>query len=457
MTESSLERDREPKKYPLSYTQEFFVQLDQGEEAGAFGLHFVMASGLRVTGPVDIAVLQGALDDVVERHELLRTVVVRDCDQPHQLVHPPCRVPLEVSDIPPANDKSRELMAEELLIAAELEQMSASQMPLLRARLCKFDDRDSLLIIKTHHSTSDGWSMQVILRDLGEFYAARASGRPAKLPPVRQYRDYVAWQRAGDADADGGGALAYWREKLRGAREFTVPGDQVAPEIYSRPYSLTNYPVGADVVAAASELATASRSSLFMMLLAACYVLGYKITGATDLSIRAFTTGRNEPQFQDTMGLFMNLVPFRTDISACASFRDILAAARDTCVDAYAHEIAWGLLEQEIPEFTRSRREDPLATEFILGMFQPQFGDPVLPIAEGAQEIRDRILPEPEHPDIPRGLVWNLDLLTTGELVSGVLFNLDDLDEPTVDRWAADFNLIITTAVSEPDRDWRTF
>lgn len=447
---------QESKRYPLSYTQQFFVQLDQGDAAGAFSLHFIMVSGLRVTGPVDVAVLQGALDDVVERHELLRTVVVRDSDQPHQLVHPPCPVPLEVRDIPPAGDRPRELLAEELLIAAEQEKMSATKLPLLRARLWRFDDRDSLLLITTHHSVSDGWSMQLILRDLGEFYAARASARPAKLPPVRQYRDYVTWQRAGGTDANGGSALAYWQDKLRGAREFTLPSDRVAPEIYSRPYSMTNYPAAATTVAAASELAAASRSSLFMLLLAACYVLARKIAGATDLSVRAFTTGHNEPQFHDTMGLFMNLVPFRTDISACTTFRDVLAATTQTCVDAYAHEIAWGLLEQELPDFTSIRRQDPMATEFILGMFQPQFGNQVLPIADGAREIFDRMLPAPEHPDIPRGLVWNLDLMSTGELVSGVLFNLDDLDEATVDRWAADFNSILAAAVSEPDRDWRT-
>jgi len=107
MTESSLPadqgtvRDQGAIRYPLSFTQEWFLTLDQGDEGGTFGPRFMMIFALRVTGAVDLAILQGALDDVVARHELLRTVVVRDGDPPYQQVLAPCRVPLEVRDLPP--------------------------------------------------------------------------------------------------------------------------------------------------------------------------------------------------------------------------------------------------------------------------------------------------------------------------------------------------------------------
>src|ERR1700678_3436173 len=169
---------------------------------------------LRVTGPVDLAVLQGALDDVVARHELLRTIVVRDADPPYQLVCPPCPVPLEVMDLPPVTaGKSRDLVARELIAEGLKGKVSAREVPMVRALLCRFDDRDSVLFLTVHHSVSDGWSMQVIVRDLGTFYAARSAGTPAALPPVRQYREYAQWQRDRAADPAEDGGPENWRGK----------------------------------------------------------------------------------------------------------------------------------------------------------------------------------------------------------------------------------------------------
>jgi condensation enzyme len=455
MTESSLQAADESKRYPLSFMQEWFCSLDQGDGGGAFGLRFILVCPIRITGPVDVAALQGALDDVVARHELLRTLVVRDADPPYQLVRPPCPVPLEIRDLPPRTGKSRDLVAQELILEAQDGTMSPREVPMLRALLCRFDDRDSVLYLTVHHSVSDAWSVQVIIRDLGAFYEGRVSGIPARLPAVRQYREYSEWQKAGAASPAEDGAPKYWMEKLRDAREFTVPTDRVHPESYATPYSMHTYRVGADVVGAAAALAAATRSSMFMVMLSACYVLGHQITGATDLAMRAFTAGRNEQQFQDTMGLFINVVPFRTDLSDCGCFRDIVARAKETCIDAIAHELPVNVIEQTIPEFITAR-EDPRKAQFIISDFQSQFGDMYIPIAEGAREIHERLLQEPEHPDVPSGMVWNLDVMPNGALSGSVLFNQDEFDESTVAGWAADFRRILTGAVAAPDKDWRT-
>jgi condensation enzyme len=438
------------ERYPLSFTQEWFCSLDQGDDGGTFGRRFIMVCSLRITGPVDLAVLQGALDDVVARHELLRTLVVRDADPPYQVVYPPCPVPLEVRDLPPVVGTAiRELTAE-----VEAGTMSAREVPMLRALLCRFGNRDSVLFLTVHHSVSDGWSLQVILRDLGALYVARSTGTPAKLLPVRQYREYSEWQRARACDPAEDGSLRYWLDRLDGAREFTMPSDREHPESYSRPYSVHAHFIPADVMTAASALAKATRSTLFTVLLSACYVLAHTITGATDLAIRAFTTGRDEPQFQDTMGLFLNCVPFRTDLGSCASFRDVVTRTRETFIDAIAHELPVNVIEQEFPDFISSR-EDPRMSQFIMQSYQPQFGDVVTPIAEGAREVDERE-EESEAGDIPSGMVWDLNVMSDGELSGRVHFNLDEFDEITVAGWAADLRRILTGAVGEPDRDWRT-
>src|SRR5215468_9078052 len=119
MTDTSVAHDQESRRYPLSLTQEWFVITDMGDDGGPFGHRFLIAVAHRVTGRVDLAVLQGGLDDVVARHELLRTLVVRDADPPYQMVLPPCPVPLEVRDLPPVTGKSRDLIAQELFLEAE--------------------------------------------------------------------------------------------------------------------------------------------------------------------------------------------------------------------------------------------------------------------------------------------------------------------------------------------------
>src|ERR1700685_1334618 len=134
MTETSLALDQEPKRYPLSFTQEWFVTLDQGDDGGAFGHRFMLVCPLRITGQVDLAVLQGALDDVVARHELLRTLVIRDADPPYQEVLPPCPVPLQVTDLPPDSGTSRDRTVQELIVQAEAgSTINAREVPLMRA------------------------------------------------------------------------------------------------------------------------------------------------------------------------------------------------------------------------------------------------------------------------------------------------------------------------------------
>jgi condensation enzyme len=454
MTDIPPAADQQGQRYPLSFTQEWFLTLDQGDDSGTFGSRFIMIRTVHITGHVDLAVLQGALDDVVTRHELLRTVVVRDADPPYQQVFPPCPVPLQVKDVPPDTTKSREVILQELL--AETGTLSVREIPLLRARLCRFDDRDSVLFLTVHHSVSDAWSSDVIMRDLGAFYTARSTGIPAELPPMRQYREYSQWQRAHATSSAEDGAPAYWRDKLSGAREFTIPNDRPHPDSYSRSYSMHSHLIEADVMAKASALATASRTTPFPVLLSAFYVLAYKVTGATDLAIRAFTAGRDVEEYHNTMGLFLNLVPFRTDIADCTTFRDIVAHTRETFVDAIAHELPVNVIEQTFPDFIRSR-DDRRTSQFVISCQVSQLGeDLIFPIAEGARDIVVHWPGGDGQQDFPSGAVWFADLPVARALSGVIAFNLDEFDQSTAAGWATDLRRILAAAVRDPDQDWKT-
>jgi condensation enzyme len=453
MTDTSVALDQEAKRYPLSFTQEWFLTMDQGDDGGPFGGRFVIVSALRITGAVDPAVLQGALDDVVARHELLRTLVIRDADPPYQMVCPPCQVPLEVRGLPPVPGKSRDMIIQELIFEVQAGTISAREVPLLRALLCRFDDRDSALLLTVHHSVSDGWSVQVILHDLGAFYAARVSGTPPKLPQMRQYREYAEWQRANASTADDG-ALKYWAGQLDGAREFVMPNDHGHPERYSRPYSLHVFTIDADTMGAAAVLANATRGTRFMVLLSAIYVLAHQITGATDLTVKAVTAGRTELEFHNTMGLFLNVVPFRTEIADCTSFRDIVLKTRETFIDAMANELPASTLEQAFPDYIRSR-EDTRMSQVLILQTPSQYGEMVLPIAEGAKEVDEVLLEEAESSDILTGTEWHLSPQPDGAVSGSLHFNLDEFEESTPEVWTAALKRILASAVRDPGQDWR--
>ena len=427
--------------------------MDKGDDSGPFGSRYLIVSVLRITGPVDLAVLQGALDDVVARHELLRTVVVRDADPAYQQVFPPCQVPLEVRDLPPVTGKSRDMVVQELIVEAEAGTISARQVPLLRALLGRFDDRDSALFLTVHHSASDGWSVQLILHDLGAFYAARVSGTPPKLPQMRQYREFAEWQRASASTPDDG-ALKYWAEKLDGARETVMPNDHPHPDLYSRPYSMHVFGVDADTMAAATALATATRGTRFMVMLSAIYVLMNQITGATDLTVPAITAGRNELEFHNTMGLFLNVLPFRTEIADCTSFRDVVLKTRETFIDAMANELPIGLLEQTFPDYIKSR-EDRRTSQLLIMQPPSQYGEMTLPIAEGAKEINEVLLEEDESSDILGGTEWHLNTQPDGALSGAMHYNLDEFEQSTVQGWSTGLKQILASAARDPDQDWR--
>ena len=403
MTEEAARRPGEVLfRFPLSCTQEMWCQGDEGDQAGTFSPRFLSTRAVRVTGEVDIPALQGALDDVVRRRESLRTIVVRDAEPRYQEVYPPSTVPLRVRDLPPVTDRPRDLYAEEMMLDAEHGSLDPRAVPLLKARLERFDMKDSVLILVSHHTASDGWSMQLILRDLAELYAARIAGRAPVLPEVWQYREFVAWERARLDDDDAAGAMAYWRDKLAGAQIFALPADRPVHDQHSRPYSAHYFTVDANQMAAVSVLGVSMRSSVFMVLLAAFNMFAHRITGTTDPVIKTISNARNQPESQGIVGTFMNFLPLRTDLSTCQTFKDVIKSTRRTCMEAYSNEVPIQHVERALPTLMRPL-DNPRMCHMIFGMFQPQFEDHEFRIADSSYQMRKRLIQEDEASEIPRG------------------------------------------------------
>jgi hypothetical protein len=441
----------EPDCYPLSGPQELWYSGDLGDEAGFFDPRFILAAAWRVTGRIDLAALQGALDDVVARHEILRTLVVRDAPTPHQRVHPPLPVPFEVRDLSGAG-ADRESAAEALLTECELGTLSPRELPLLRAVLGRFDDTDAVLALMSHHTASDEWSLQVLMRDVATFYAARTGSRPLTPRPAVQYREFSAWQQGAAHGPHADQARDYWRRQLRGARIFAAPTDRRAPEAHTEPYSAYRFVVDAGALIKLAESCAATASDA---LIAAFNVFAHHVSGSAEPALDTLTSGRSAGGFDGSVGALMNFVVLRTDLSGCAGFRDVLERTRDTCTEAIAHEIPIQHIEDELPALMEPN-EAPLMTNSILGIFIAPFDESELRLADSSREVLHGPGSAPIGPWIPHGVAWALTLAPTGHVHGCVQYNREELDETTVADWAATYARIVARAGTEPAVAWES-
>jgi condensation enzyme len=442
------------ERNPLSSTQELFLTLEKGDTSGGYGSRFVLVDGWRIAGPVDLRALHGALDDVVNRHEILRSIVVRDASPPYQEVRPALPVSLEIVDLPGGDARSREEAVEDFLAEAEARPFHVSDLPLLRATLGRFDAEDSVLALETQHSATDAWSIQLIMRDLAECYARRTGRlRTPVPPPAPQYSEFAKWERAWLNSPASEGAKAYWRENLRDAHILALPTDRPVGERPNRPYSEYNFLINPEVMRAATALARNTRTTLFMVLAAAFSIQVCWGSGTSELTLETITSGRSKLQFQDTIGPFLNILPIRMSFTGCRNFREALARTKACFIEAYRHELPFVHIVQEAPRLMDSLN-DPYASPFAFGMVQPEVFKSTLQLAEGSSEVRRRVRSHEVTSDIPNGVLWTADLLPSGELLTGVIFNLDHFNEHSIAQRAADYHNILSASVNAPDQDW---
>jgi condensation enzyme len=437
-------------RFPVSSTQETLLLTDHGDDTGTFGSGWTIVEALRITGELDLQKLQDALNDVVARHEILRTLVVRDIDPPCQQVYPPSPVPLQVIELPPVAGQSRNIQSEELMRAAERARLSPRKLPLLRAVLGRFDARDWVLILVAHHTACDGWSMQLIIRDLAAFYQARVDDRPADLPPVAQYREFAAWEADRARGPEMASHLEYWTKKLSSAHSLALPTDRPVPAKPTRAASGYEFLIDAQTMSAVSELAKTMRCSAFMVVLSAINVLVYQITGKSGWAITTITSGRTDPRFHDTVGPIMNFLPLCTDITGCTSYREVIKRTRAASMEAYSHEIPMRHIERAVTGLNDLMME-PDNGGFLLGIFQPQFEDSALQIADRSYVIREFELPR-DVPDFGGGvIVLTADFRVSGEFYAVIMFNTDEWNQSTISRWMTDLRHILVAMANEPD------
>ncbi|WP_280476637.1 amino acid adenylation domain-containing protein, partial [Nocardia asiatica] len=335
-----------PEQLPLSLAQRrmwFLNRFDQTDDAdqqigsAAYNLPFA----LRLTGALDVAALGAALNDVVARHEVLRTVYPETPDGPVQLVLPAGQVAL---DLTPRLLAETDVASTVYTLAATPFDVTA-EVP-LRATLIQVDGAPDtfVLAVVVHHIAADASSMGPLVRDVMVAYAARTSGdAPGWSPLPVQYADYALWQRAvlgaeSDPESVAAAQIGFWRAQLAGLPDLLeLPTDRPRPAVASMAGARVDIEIDAATHAGLVELARAHGATLFMVVHTAFAVLLARLSGSSDIAIGTPIAGRGERALDDLIGMFVNTVVFRTRFEPGESFAALLGRQRESDLRAFAH------------------------------------------------------------------------------------------------------------------------
>ncbi|MER5374850.1 amino acid adenylation domain-containing protein [Streptomyces sp. NPDC002553] len=427
---------------PLSFGQQRLWLLDRLQPGRP---DYNMPGTTRLTGALDAPAALGALRDVVTRHEALRSRVeeggpagsARLVTEPAD-VFEPVFTDLSGDDAEPAGRRAMELAAADAALPFDL-----TRAPLVRARLIRIAPREHLLVVVAHHAVFDGWSAGVFWRDFFAAYRARTGEGAEPLPQLSvSYRDFAAWQRERLSGELLEGQLAYWRERLAGLAPLELPTDRPRPAVPSGRGDRHSFTVPAPLVERLRALGRDREATLFMVLLAGVQALLGRWAGTHDVAVGSPVAGRDRGELEPLVGFFVNNLVLRGDLSDDPAFADLVARARDTALEAYAHqEVPFERLVEELrPERDLSR--NPLFQVMLV------------------------LNEEPEPPRLPAGLTaepleldssaskFDLSLYFTeeaGELHGEAVFATDLFGRPSVARLTAALLELLSAAVAAPD------
>ena len=437
-----------PAEIPLSFAQRRLWFLDRLEGGSAT---YTIPIALRLTGILDVAALEAALNDVVARHESLRTVFpdALGVARQHIIEAPAAGVRLEHASV------TEDALADALTTAAGRRFDLAAELP-LRAHLLAQGPDEHVLLLLVHHIAGDGWSLAPLARDLAGAYAARRCGKAPELPalPV-QYADYTLWQHAvlGDEnnpDSTIARQLAFWKEALAELPEqIALPTDRPRPAVASHRGDRVPLTIGAELHRDLLALAHACRSSLFMVLQAGLAALLTRLGVGTDIPIGSPIAGRTDHALDDLVGFFVNTLVLRTDASGDPSFRDLVGRVRSTNLAAYGHQDLPFERLVEVLNPVRSMSHHPLFQVMLTLQDEPA-ADLALPgltsrvepvaMASAKFDLSFDLVERRGADGIPAGISGDVEFAT------------DLFDRSTIEALAARLVRVLKAVAASPDR-----
>jgi amino acid adenylation domain-containing protein len=294
---------------------------------------------LRLGFGVDPVVLQRCVNEIVARHEVLRTCFEVIDGTAVQVVTPGLRIPLTVTDLTALPPDQAEHAATSAATDHARQPFDLTRTPLLRTLLLRLGPADFVLSVTVHHAIADGWSMRVFFSELATLYPAFAAGQPSPLPDLPiQYADYTLWQRDYLTGSRLHTQLDYWTTQLHHLPTLELPTDRPRPPVQTFTGATHHFTLPATITNQLRHHAAAAGATPFMALLTGFAALLHRYTNQTDLVLGTYNAGRTRVELEPLIGFFVNTLVLRLDFSDDPTFNQALSRVRDTCLAAYAHQ-----------------------------------------------------------------------------------------------------------------------
>lgn len=322
---------------PLSFAQQRLWFLDQLEPGG---LAYIIPFAYLLSGPLHRVALEGSLNEIVQRHEILRTTFVMTENQAMQHICPTLTLPLPLFDLSTLSEDKRELAIEHLISTDIRQPFDLAFAPLLRVKLIRVGAQEHIFLLIIHHIIFDGWSMNIFMQELVTLYEAYLQGKSSPLSPLPlHYADFALWQHAWLQEEHVKIQLDYWKHQLAGYLPvLELPVDHPRPAMPSFQGADEECILSPALCEQLRLFSHQENVTIFMVLLTVFNIFLYHSTGQGDITIGSPVAGRRQAEIEKLIGFFVNTLVLRVDLSGTPSFRDLLQRVREVALQAYSHQ-----------------------------------------------------------------------------------------------------------------------
>jgi amino acid adenylation domain-containing protein/non-ribosomal peptide synthase protein (TIGR01720 family) len=424
----------------LSFAQQRLWFLSELEPNSPF---YNIPAAVRLEGQLNLAALEQSFNEILRRHEVLRTNFRTVAGQAIAVISPATPQLLSVIDLSELPPTQQETQVRQLALAEAQQPFNLEADTLLRVKLLCLSEQEYVTLLTMHHIVSDGWSIDVLVRELATLYQGFCQGQPSPLPELEiQYADFAAWQRQWLEGEVLESQLAYWRKQLDGAPAvLELPTDYPRPAIQSSRGATYSFCLSPDQSLALKSLSRQQGSTLFMTLLAAFKTLLHRYTGSNDIVIGSPIANRNHSQIEGLIGFFVNTLVLRTNLADNPSFQELLHRVKEVALGAYTHQDTPFELLVEKMQPQRDLSHTPL--------FQVMF---VLQNAQNSDiELTGLTLSTLETDSGTAKFDLTLDMRETQQGLVGTLEYTIDLFEPqTIQRMAGHLQTLLSGIIANP-------
>ncbi len=436
---SCLARAPRPAELPLSYAQQRLWFLDQLTPRNSL---YNMPGAVRLRGALNLEAVQSSLNEIVRRHEILRTSFPSRDGKPQQHIAESASLPIhsiDFSTIPAAN--RGEALRREMNRQSEYP-FDLSDGPLLRVCLLCASEDEHVLFVVMHHIVSDGWSVDILLREFDALYRAFDAGQPSPLPELSiQYADYAVWQREWLRGEVIELQMEYWRQRLAGAAALQLPADFPREERTDRPSESFSFQLPAHLYRELKHKCLEEGVTLFMLLLAAFQTLLHRHSGQTDIVTGSPAANRNRFETEDLIGYFINPLALRTSFCDNPTCAELLPRVRETVLGAYTHQdVPFDLIVDDLAPARDLTRLPLFQTWFVLHNLLRHGNQPLSSLSATLMPVQTS----------GARLDFALEMIEDDQL-RGIFVYAADLFRPeTIARMAEHFEIILQSVASNP-------